>query len=329
MIDAYASHAHLVDHLAPIWLALPERGTFWVAARRLRPYAEALGIEPTFGHPLEPGGPILVANHQDYQHCHPSRPVVYLEHGAGQCYRLDDGTTDHPSYSGGKDRDRVALFLTLNEHTAERERRLYGHDRVTIIGSPRLDQLCAETSYQPGAHRPTVGFTWHWDAHLVPETRWAWPHYRTEVARLAHTGRWTILGHAHPRAMARMRGWYEDLGIEAVSFPQLCARADVLAVDNSSAAPEFAAVTRRPLVWLNGPHYRRDVHHGGRFWNWPHGQVSVDDPAELEGALVEALCDLPGAQASREWMVDHIYPPWTRGRSTALAVGAIQKMVAG
>ena len=60
MIDALATHYHLVEHLEPIWWALPEeeRGTFWVGSK-----PSGLGTRTgTAGHgrvprPARPPGP--------------------------------------------------------------------------------------------------------------------------------------------------------------------------------------------------------------------------------------------------------------------------------
>ena len=70
------------------------------------------------------------------------------------------------------------------------------------------------------------------------------------------------------------------------------------------------------------------MQHGGRFWTWPHGQVTCDEPTDLAGAIVEALSDDFHTVAARRSMVDSIYPAWTRGRSAALAAAACATVAA-
>src|SRR5690242_18511280 len=107
MIDAVASEIQYLHHLAPIWRALEEseRGTFWVA-EGLLDQARASGVEATpLGPKLPRGGLVLVASYGDELRVAP-RPVVLVEHGAGQHY-----STGHPSYSGGRGHRNVKLFL--------------------------------------------------------------------------------------------------------------------------------------------------------------------------------------------------------------------------
>lgn len=318
LIDAYASYAHLVDHLAPIWQALDDaqRGTFYVGARRLLAYCAAIGIDAVPGSPPpRPPDPVLVANHHDLDHLAPGRAGIFVEHGAGQHYA---DVPVHPSYSGGERRAKVQLFLALNGATAARDAKASPLAQVVVVGSPRLDAL--GSAPRPRRERPVVALCWHWDCNLVPETRWAWPHYRRAAAAL--TAQFTVLGHGHPRVWPRLERDYQALGIEPVaSFAEVVRRADVVVVDNTSAGPE-AAACGLPVVWANAPWYRRAVTHGGRFWTWPRGQVTCDEPDELAGAVVEALGDEHHVVRAREGMVDSIYPRWTRGQAAALAAAA-------
>jgi CDP-glycerol glycerophosphotransferase (TagB/SpsB family) len=143
-----------------------------------------------------------------------------------------------------------------------------------------------------------------------PEAHTAWEHYRQQmpdiVADLRARG-WTVLGHGHPRLWRKIGPWWRKLGVEAVqSFDEILARADVLCFDNTSAGPEFAS-TGRPVVFVNSPDWRRDVWHGGRFWDWPRGQISVDGAAGLADAVDMAWADHPSVAAARQRMVDQIY----------------------
>lgn len=323
MIDAAASHEHLVDHIAPIWRALPEdeRGAFWAAHRLIVKYAAARGIEATAGYPHHGGPPTIVANYQDYTQVHGRRPVIYLEHGAGQTY-IDEAT--HPSYSGGTDRDRVVLFLTTNEMTAARERARYPHVPVEVIGSPHLDHLTAcraAMERRPDLHgRVRVGFAFHWDCSLVPETRETFTYWRNAIPAL-DPRRFSVAGHAHPRIAQTLVRHFDRWQLPfALRLDELVDWVDVLAVDNSSVLYEAAALGI-PVVALNHPRYRRDVHHGLRFWDQIPGP-QADEPDELPRALNEAFA--PEWAAMRATVTGIVYPQRTRGRAAELAVEAIR-----
>lgn len=326
-VDAYASHAHLVAHIAPIWRALPEetRGTFFVAHRWLLSEAARHGVDATFGEVHGAGLPVLVANRHDLTQC-PRRVGVFVEHGAGQTYPGD--FPHHPSYSGGSQRDRVGLFLTLNATTAARELSRYPDARVEVIGSPRLDDLAlcgrrpADRIHLPGSRRPVVAFAWHWNCPLVPETRETFTYWRHAVRDLAASGEWEVLGHGHPRWFPELRILYEKMGVEPVAdFADVVARVDVVAFDNSSVGYEACALGI-PVLALNHPRYRRDVHHGLRFWDAVPGP-QCDEPARLDFALHETR-----SAHVRSGLIDSIYPPETRGCAARLGADAIVGWVA-
>lgn len=325
-IDALATEVHFLDHLRDLWHALDpaERGTFTVHPS-LVPRARAYGIEPS----RRPGrGAVcVVASYGDERRVK-DRPVVYLEHGAGQTYSTAPG---HHSYSGGKDHESVALFLAPSEAVAARWRARYPDARVEVIGAPpKLDRWFRDTLAHEGAPpgapasrrgmgmaalppdgvgtpHPVVAFAFHWAADRVaPEASTAWPTFGPFLDRL--TEQFTVYGHGHPRCIRTLGPHYEHMGIEVVEdFESILGLADVLVVDNSSVAVEFASVGG-PLVWLNSPNYRRDVHHGGRYWSWPQGQVQCDDPEDLADAVYRALDDPLSITKARERMVESVFP---------------------
>ena len=320
MIDALAGWSHYGAHVFPLYAALPEelQGTCWVDDERLALQAKSYGIDAKVGYPTMHGPPVIVASHNDMNQCHPDRAFVYLEHGAGQTYR----GVDSPSYSGGPNRGRVALFLTLNDETAKRERARYPDTPVEVIGSPRVDEL-AKIPRGPRSEPPVVAFAWHAHMKIAPETRATYPFWWPAVKRLHADGAYRILGHGHPREWRRLASWYETAGIEATpDLADVIVRADLLCVDNTSAGPE-AAACGLPVLWLDAPHYRRDVEHHGRFWDWPNGQVCCDDPDRLAQRIALALADTQGTFNARQVMVDEIYPPATRGEAARLGVEAI------
>ncbi len=139
---------------------------------------------------------------------------------------------------------------------------------------------------------------------------------------------WELLGHGHPRAYGALRRRWRELGIEAVpDFADVLDRADLLVLDNSSAGPEFAS-TGKPVLWLNSPAYRRHVHHGGRFWLWPEGQVTVDHPDDLLAGIERALADPPDVALARAAMVAGIYA-YTDGHAAERAAAAIVTTLSG
>lgn len=224
------------------------------------------------------------------------RSIVRMEHGAGQSYG-----TDHPHYAGGSRHDDVALFLTPNEHSADRWRRAYPSAPVVAVGSPRLDELPTRFPKRPW---PVVAVTFHFDLHLYPETRSALAWYLEALIDLAK--RYTVIGTGHPRR-PDMGGMYEARGIEYVpDFDEVCRRADVLAFDNTSAGFEFAA-TGRPVVVMDAPWYRRDVGHGLRFWDAADVGTRVGEATDLVPAIERALSERVDDVGRREMALDAVY----------------------
>lgn len=250
MIDVIASQRHYADHLAPIAALLPAGGDV-----------------------------ALVASHSDLVAARRKRyrRFVLAQHGAGQSY-----SSDHCCYPGGRDHADVGLFLTPNEHSADRWRRAYPQTPVAAVGCPKLDTL-PERRFGPG---PVVAVAFHFDLYLTPETQSALTWYRPALRELART--FTVIGTGHPRRrdLARI---YGKLGIEFVpDFAEVCRRADVLAFDNTSVGYEFAA-TGRPVVVMDAPWYRPDAAHGLRFWEAADVGVRVSVPDALTPAIARAL----------------------------------------
>lgn len=325
MIDCYASQPQYVEHLAPIWRALPDdlRGTFMasgMAAHR----ATQLGVR--LGQLRRERGvaPLtLVASYMDEQYVRP-RPVVLVEHGAGQSYGHDGA--HHPAYPGGKSRDAVCLFVCPNEATARRWWDMYPDTPTAVVGCPYLDPWHGDGKRETIVRNdpPLVVFSFHWDCPVVSESRSAFTHYMEELKRLAkmtpEERGFQMAGHAHPRAtdvMAFWRKWdvrYMDRFAEVLDY------ADMFVADNTSCLFEFAS-TGRPVVVLNAPWYRRDVHHGQRFWEWADVGVQVGDPEYLLGGTRLALHHDTWAQR-RQAVVEQVYA-YTDGHAAERAVAAI------
>jgi hypothetical protein len=307
-IDLFASEPQYLDHLAPVWRALPlwARGELHVP-EALADYAAGLGV-PAYLEPMRSGRRVLVASYNDLKAVRKSSPraIAYIEHGIGQSYAGDPHHATGESYAGGKDHHDVSLFLTPNEHSAGRWREAYPRATVTVVGSPKVREIPLAFPGPP-PERPVVAVSWHSHLKFAPETESAYWEFRDAAAALPYE----VLGHGHPRAFAsgylELEAFYRSKGIEVVrDFDEVLARADLYVCDNSSTIFEFAA-TGRPVVLMNASRYRRNVHHGLRFWEAATVGLQCDNPAELERVVAEALTDPPEVRAARDAALDLVY----------------------
>lgn len=306
-IDFFMSGRHYVDHLLPVYVALPERfrGEFHVGSR-----------------PVNPDRLTVVASYGDYGKT--SGPVIFFEHGCGMSYNVN-----HPSYAGSSVRDRVVLFCSPNDFVAVRNARSFPDVPQVVVGAPKLDAWVRRGWVMPA--RPTVAFSFHWDCQVVPETRTAWPHYQQFFSSVGNynrrnvVGRWDMVGHGHPRYFPYLRKQWSKYGIKPVrEFNDVALMADVYVCDNSSTIYEFAALGR-PVVVLNAPWYRRDVVQGEglRFWDNVPG-IQVDGPGEL-GAAIDEACFNDRFAVERERVTGLVYPHL--GVAAAAAAAAIVQFV--
>lgn len=282
-VEAFATLPHYLDHLAPL--------DPWVDRWVLPPSLAASPDLSVVAHATKgtvrnvvlgaSRGPLLVCSWQDYRRVRDlRRPIVYLEHGYGQQW----ADVDSPGYPGGPGRDRVAVFLVPNGRVADAYRSRYPNADVHVIGSPRVEHLARVR----GDGGELVAYGWHWNCPLVPETRSTFPEYRDAVARAAR--RWPTVGHGHPKDWTRFADWYRRQGIRSEHrWEKVIAEAGVYVCDGSSTIFEACAVGL-PVVLLNGRDWRRDVHHGQRYWEWSDVGPNVDRPADLEAAIFEVIC---------------------------------------
>lgn len=281
MISVFASEEHFADHLAPTYLALPEayRGPFVV------PPALAARYPFETGPWKIPTGPTLVASYGDLSSLPRRTPVAFSEHGAGQTY-----VRKHPSYAGGRGRNRVGLFLCQSHRVAAINERAWPGRRYAVVGVPRLDDLHRQGGRRLPAYSNTVVVSFHWDSTVQPETRWAWPAYRDALPHVLTDAGWNVVGHSHPRSAEFLSRWWaaRDVGF-VPDFDDVLTIADAYVVDNSSTLYEAASVGL-PVVAMNAPWYRRDVSHGLRFWDRIPGPT-VDRPDDLPAALDAARTD--------------------------------------
>lgn len=329
MIHAYASQANYWRHLAPIVDVLRERDITvetW-ANRGCQPWGDDVRSR-------RPEGLMLVASWNDAQRWL-DRPLVYVEHGAGQTYR--DGNPR--GYAGADSLSHVRLFLAPGAHVADRWHASYPQAAVDIVGCPALDQhLSAKNQHQhdddedqndggtADEHRPIVAITAHWRCGVVPETMPALPRFESALRELreAEPSTFQLLGHAHPRAARRAQQMWDRLGVPVEVDPDVVlARADLLVADNTSLLYEAAAIDV-PVVVLNSPTYRRDVEHGLRFWSHVPG-LQVDEPGQLVGTLDRALADPLEVRMLRRRAACHVYA-YRDGRSAERAADAIERV---
>jgi hypothetical protein len=320
-VDFFASESQYLDHVAPVWHALPApaRGEF-IVPDALVGRAHARGIEAVStkgGH--EDFG--LVASYRDLLLLAPRRSgVILMEHGSGQAY---PGRGErHPAYAGGTGRERVSLFLCPNDYSAQLNADAYPDAAVANVGSPWLDWLIG--SLDVHEHPKTVALTFHPNLDVCPETRSAWPWWHDTLLSMVLDTGWRVVGTGHPRSLyPELANWYDFNGggevIVVPEFTQVCEEADVLIGDNSTALYAWQALDR-PVVTLNCPWYDKTVRHGLRFWDAVPG-APCDDPVDLYEALKRA--DDPRARkraVSAAWgTVD--------GRSAVRAAGAITDLL--
>src|SRR5574338_484419 len=276
-VDAYATMDHWFEHVASLWKHLePDfRGSIYMGSYDLCSVASRADVAAIAIHPPRSNRPILVASWRDAQRClRAGRRVILMEHGMGQHFV----GSDNPSYSGSSEHAKLALRLVPNEYAAERHRAALPSVPVEVIGCPKMDELIQT----PPPARGMVALSNHWGGSTtsVPEMGGAWDVWHQHYAAIpaAHPG---ALGHAHPKLWPTMHRTLANLGFEPVRWcADVARRADVYVCDGVSTLFEFAALDR-PVVVLNPPHFRKDVEHGGRFWEWADIGVQVDDPTDI------------------------------------------------
>lgn len=321
-VNALATERHYIDHVAPIYNALPDemRGAFYTSPK-LTSHAINRGIR----HPRQWLGtrydaPMLVGSYSDAKKAKDQGQLIFVEHGIGQTY---SNRSQHGSYAGGLGHERVGLFLCPSQRVSDLWLQSYPNAKVAVVGEPRLDPWHSVPKISVSCSAmPTVALSFHWNADSVaPEAMWAFPHYRRQLKEYA--AQFHILGHGHPRAMGSLIPWYKQAGIEIVKdFHEILDRADVYVCDNSSTLYEFAS-TRRPVVVLNAPWYRRNVEHGVRFWEYADVGPQVDGPGQLVEAIWQAWVDHPDQAARREVVADALVA-YRDGTASAVASHAIQ-----
>ncbi len=286
---------HYIDHLAPVYLALPDehRGNFY-CTEQYGDYARSKGIKPVTqptrlalkkalleirDRPLT-----VVCGHADPGWLYATkRPNAIMMHGVGFCFDKD---RKHPSYPGTRmHREHTRLILATNEHIAEIERQANPHIRVEAVGCPKLDRWHAQDK-KPRSDKPVIALAWHWDCHVSRDTRTAFYEYRHILPELKE--RYHLLGHGHPSIIDKLIPEYESMGIEwTASIDEVFERADLMTADATSAIFEFASLDR-PVVALMSGHYREPDFGGMLTYRRKLGVV-CESPEQLVMSIELAL----------------------------------------
>jgi hypothetical protein len=249
------------------------------------------------------------------------KKVIFGEHGVGMYYN-----NPHPSYAGSvADRDGVVLRLSPNERHAEMERETLSCP-VEVIGVPKMDKW-ANRKFRMQNRQQTIAISFHWNCVVCPETMSSFEHYKEYLHELKLTFG-NVIGHGHPRIIKRATPYYRRAGIRIEEdFEKVMQKADVYVCDNSSTIFEFA-FTKKPVVLLNCPAYRKDVvHHGNpRFWEYADIGPQVDSPAELVGAINTAIKEHDLFLPKIDRAVENVFT-FTDGKCAARAAAAIMRYI--
>jgi glycosyltransferase involved in cell wall biosynthesis len=355
-VDAFSSLSHYSAHIRPVWEALPPslRGQWWTPANL--PRSDRLTIVASYRDAQAIGRPYVLVEHgagsvyvgherngsypggEGHDRCvlflcpsqrvaglwrerYPDTPAVVCG-----CPRLDkhsEGPGRRVELPGGPIRSHEFGLPGLhNVGTSAVPATLASHVLVAR-GTPNE----SDSGKKSEKSLPTVAVTFHADLAVCPETRSAWRYYDPHLPRLVADPRFRVVGHGHPRLWPTLRHRWSELGVDQwPDVDQVLSEVDLLVVDNSSVAFEFAAIGK-PVVLLNLPSYRRDVEHGGRFWTSPPG-IQCDHPSELADTICRALADPPAHRAIRARAVEWAYSA-VDGHASERAAAAIMEVLNG
>lgn len=317
-VDAVASEVHYMEHLGPVWRAIPEkyRGSAF--------YGSAVPL----AHKYSQGDFVMVASYSDLRKARKlKKPAILVSHGIGQSYFGDQRTAEHPAYPGGEDHDDVVLFLCPNEQCAYKWQGAYPNSTAAVVGYPKLDPWW-NPNLRPTRRTalPSVLFAFNGDNYFCPETRTTFPEYSKAMVKVAH--RMETFLTAHPRRIDRLADYvcHEPISVLR-DFGTILLHADIVAVDNSSIGWELMALGV-PVIWMNAPHYRSEVEHGIRFWEWAGAGIECEDPVELSVVIENALQRNPAREAVTELAVKHLFP-FRDNQSSFRAAGAVLSLLKG
>lgn len=283
-VDFYCSMEHYIDHVYPVFQAMfRRRGHLCIVPRRtMFDRAAWYGINARNCHPLHSDNLVVVAGGTDLSGM---RRAALLEHGAGQQYK----DLTHVSWGGGTERDAVEMFIVPNQTVAYANRTRYPNT-PNVIAAPRVEHLLIQTAATRGK-RDLIVFSRHWSSALTPELQSSWPHHFVAIREFCLQNPDRVALHFHRRCEDVGRSLAREWDIPYIeTFDEVVSRAALYVSDSSSTGFEFAAMPGyRPVVWLNAPHYRRDVEQGLRFWRHVDVGDQCDEPGDLPAAIDNAL----------------------------------------
>ena len=306
-INCLAAEPQFVDHLAAIWKAFPksQQGIFWVRSEAARFAAERHGINTRqWRNTASKNVVILVASFGDLNRAYKAgATTILMEHGAGQTYNVK-----HSSYAGGESpaRDANELFLVPGKIPATKLRTVHPEAKIYEIGCPKLDRNVVKPK-KVIEEKPKVVMSFHWNCNVTPETSWAFPYFKNHIKKLAKSENIEFYGHSHPRGKRYIQPFFEKFDVPfIVNFDEVLKLGDVYVCDNSSTIFE-AAASKMDVVLLNSPKYRKDVHHGLRFWECANigPQAEIND--DLENKIFEAVNPSEQQKLDTQQAIDIVY----------------------
>lgn len=326
-INFLASSRQYLDHLLPIWQALPysRRGIFFVAANfnmtngeDLYSYAlqkEIEGLCPFYDYPVA-RGPLVVAGYGDliyslYVH---DRPVCLTEHGVGRY--IPGGF--NPGYSGGTGlRALVGLFMCPNTTSAKRNQETFPDARVRTIGYPKMDRY-AGINKKPMGIPPVIAVTTHWDCEKTDFMRSGLDEFLPAIKRLKE--HFEVIGTGHPRDFEKIKAKFEGLNIPVYrDLETIFEKADLLVGDFTSAVDEFAFLGRPVVRYCTKAAATANE---GAFFESKRPGIVVYRHEDLLPAVNMSLRDPEALQTQRKEAVEAAFT-YTDGKSAHRAVEAL------
>lgn len=295
-VNVFAQERHYLEHLTPtLHQVHPENRGLVVVPEPLKIDAireghrvisydpkYALGVNRTVLRYSDPVTSLaLVASHTDQAVAEQMGfPAVRQEHGIGQTYEGEANS----SYAGSPTHGRLFAYLAPGYHPYLKNKKKYPEKMAHMTGLPLLDR------YKEMKEFPNVvGFVFHWDNTVRPETRATWPFWKNAISELSQER--SVKLHCHPREKQRFfREFLVPQGLTHLwveTLEELHESVNVVCGDNTSAVFILGALGH-PMVLLNAPSYRRSVEHGLRFWDCEDAGPNCEQPTRLVDAIREA-----------------------------------------
>lgn len=331
-LDFLARRRNYIDHLAPVWNKFPidRRGYFFISHKDADYAVHELGPDGLVifeEHPPKNSEAILVCSYGDLSKALSSGgKIITMEHGTGHSF----GTSAYPDGKGK--REYVDLALVPNEYTAKIVRAARS-TKVIVIGTPKMDAVYNSLDFGVDLQsslpkEPVIAVAFHWgNRYSKPaESGSAWEHYKDILPEIAK--QYKMIGHGHPLAREFYKNEFEKIGVEYVEdFREVIKRAHVYINDLSSTLYEFL-VTGKPVIVLNAPWFRRELHWGIRFWDYSDVGINVEEPAELLPAIGRTIDEYNSIHFMERYQaIVDLYP--YLGISTHRAIQSILEFLDG